>query len=338
MAAVAANRTQDVSGTVLPIETESNPVTAMDRQVMVVGDPATASKAKVSTLGELTVATLDTTASGTLTAVSQTVALVLQGDSAGAVQVTGAFVATMQVEGTLDGTNWVAINAVAAGQTFPSALITAPGLYRITPGGLAQFRVNMTAFTSGSAVVSLRASDGTGGTFVTQVLAARLTDGTTNVPVKPASTAAVAADPSLPVALHPSSPLPAGANEIGAVKELRAGTLIQTATGAAAIATATLPAAGVGLFHYITSIRLERYMTAVGTASATRNAATTTNLNGLAFTLPGDAAAQGVQSVPTDFQPITPVRSAVANTATTVATPLVAGTTYLITVVYFTAA
>lgn len=45
----------------------------------------------------------------------------------------------------------------------------------------------------------------------------RLTDGTNNVAVKAASTAAVAADPSLVVALSPNSPLPAGSAIIGAL-------------------------------------------------------------------------------------------------------------------------
>lgn len=132
--------------------------------------------------------------------------------------------------------------------------------------------------------------------------------------------------------------LSAGANQVGTVGELRAGTLTQTATGAAAAATATLPAAGAGLFHYVTNIRCERYLTATGTASATRAAVTTANLNGLAFTLPQDNSALGIQSVPVDFRPTTPQKAAAANTATTVSTPAIPGTTYLIVVTYFTAA
>lgn len=52
----------------------------------------------------------------------------------------------------------------------------------------------------------------TGGTQQT-----RITDGTNVASVKAASTAAVAADKAVVVALHPSSPLPAGSNTIGAL-------------------------------------------------------------------------------------------------------------------------
>lgn len=47
----------------------------------------------------------------------------------------------------------------------------------------------------------------------------RITDGTNNVAIKAASTAALAADPSLVVALSPNSPLPTGANTIGSVNQ-----------------------------------------------------------------------------------------------------------------------
>lgn len=46
----------------------------------------------------------------------------------------------------------------------------------------------------------------------------KITDGTDTVEVKPASTAAVAADPALVVSLSPNSPLPVGTNAIGTVK------------------------------------------------------------------------------------------------------------------------
>lgn len=52
---------------------------------------------------------------------------------------------------------------------------------------------------------------------------ARLTDGTNNVAVKAASTAAVVGDPSLVVALSPNSPLPTGTNNIGNVGVLVGG-------------------------------------------------------------------------------------------------------------------
>lgn len=84
--------------------------------------------------------------------------------------------------------------------------------------------------------------------------------------------------------------------------------------------TITLPAAGVGLFHYITAIRLVRTATAAlaGTAEL---AITTTNLNGLALNVGNAMVAGGTQNdMVTDFAP-NPVKSQVANTPTTIVLP-----------------
>ena len=61
----------------------------------------------------------DITAAGTITAAAQTVVIVLNGNSGAAIQITGTWVGTLQFEGTLDGTNWIAINAVAASTSLP---------------------------------------------------------------------------------------------------------------------------------------------------------------------------------------------------------------------------
>lgn len=119
--------------------------------------------------------TPDVTASGTLTAAAQTVALALNGNSGAAAQITGTWVGTLQWEGTVDGTTWVPINAVAVATTGPASTTTVNGLYRLTPGNLVSFRVNCTAFTSGTVVVTLRSGAATGGTFVTQILPTDIT-------------------------------------------------------------------------------------------------------------------------------------------------------------------
>lgn len=164
----------------------------------------------------------DITASGTLTAAAQTVALALSGQSAASTQITGTWVGTLTFEASLDGTTWTAINAVSASTSSPQTTTTVNGLYRLTPAGTQQIRVNMTAFTSGSAVISLRASIGTGGVFANQILPTKITDGTNTAAIKAASTAAVAADAAMVVALSPNSPLPSGANTLGAVNMIDA--------------------------------------------------------------------------------------------------------------------
>lgn len=112
-------------------------------------------------------------------------------------------------------------------------------------------------------------------------------------------------------------------------------TNVVTVSAAAAAGTATLPAAGAGLFHYITSIRIERTTTAATTGAASSFVTGGAN-HGLIFQLPSDTQAIGYQSVPVDYRPTTPLRSTAANTATTVTTPAVTATTYRITVTYYT--
>jgi hypothetical protein len=94
-----------------------------------------------------------------------------------------------------------------------------------------------------------------------------------------------------------------------------------TATAAAnTIATATLPAAGAGLFHYITSINLMRNATAAlaGTATLIH---TTTNLPGNPAWSVGNAmVAGGTQTDLSQAFP-NPLKSSVANTNTTIVMP-----------------
>lgn len=95
-------------------------------------------------------------------------------------------------------------------------------------------------------------------------------------------------------------------------------TLFVTATAAAnTAATASLPAAGVGMFHYITSINIMRNATAAlaGTATIIH---TTTNLPGSPAWSVGNAMAAGGTQLDVDFRPTTPLKSLTANTATTV--------------------
>ena len=91
-----------------------------------------------------------------------------------------------------------------------------------------------------------------------------------------------------------------------------------TATAAAnASATASLPAAGAGLFHYITYIDITRNATAVlaGTATLIH---TTTNLPGSPAWSVGNAMNAGGTEKDVVYKPTTPLKSLLSNTATTV--------------------
>ena len=106
-----------------------------------------------------------------------------------------------------------------------------------------------------------------------------------------------------------------------ALSEMRATTLHVTATAAAnTAATASLPAAGAGLFHYITSIHLMRNATAALAGSATL-IHTSANLPGSPAWSVGNAMAAGGTQLDLDYKPATPLKSAVANTITSVTMP-----------------
>lgn len=123
-----------------------------------------------ATLGVLNVLQPDVTATGTLTAAAQTVVLALNGNSAASVQISGTWVGTITFEASNDGTVWSGINGVFSASSTPKPTATINGMYRLTPGGIQQIRVIMTSFTSGSAVIAMRASAATGGTFANQIL------------------------------------------------------------------------------------------------------------------------------------------------------------------------
>jgi hypothetical protein len=80
------------------------------------------------------------------------------------VQVTGTWAATLQFEVSVDGTNFTPTAAVPAGTS--GAIVsttTANGIWQCDVTGMAAFRVNCTAFTSGTAVVTLISSIGDSG-------------------------------------------------------------------------------------------------------------------------------------------------------------------------------
>jgi hypothetical protein len=87
------------------------------------------------------------------------------------VQVTGTFVATLVFEGSADGTNFVSLSAVPSGGTgIPVTQATTPGIWQTDVTGLSTFRVRCTAFTSGTAVITLISSVGDGGGRLTGAL------------------------------------------------------------------------------------------------------------------------------------------------------------------------
>ena len=114
-----------------------------------------------------------------------------------------------------------------------------------------------------------------------------------------------------------------------------------TLTTTAAISTGvtlTVPAAGTGLFHYITRLRISKYVGATLTAAATPTIATTTNLNNSpSFDFKTLGALGDSEIIEVDFTG-NPLKSATANTATTIVCPVLTGAIWKITAFYYVGA
>ena len=116
---------------------------------------------RMSKRGALWTESADNIATGNLTAAAQTVEITdLQGAGTCAISLTGFGTATMQFEGSIDGTNYFAISALP---TTPGPLVTsatANGTWQLGVSGFAKVRVRCSAYTSGTIVATLRAGSG----------------------------------------------------------------------------------------------------------------------------------------------------------------------------------
>lgn len=69
--------------------------------------------------------------------------------------VEGITTATVTFEGTIDGTNWIAIGCVTlADESTVATTATADGLYRAVCAGLYKVRARISAYTSGTITVT----------------------------------------------------------------------------------------------------------------------------------------------------------------------------------------
>ena len=265
-----------------------------------------------------------------LSALNATVTIPVSGIGELSFAIGGTWAATLAFQSSLDGLNWTAdapLNNVTG--TFATST-TVNGVFTAAVASGRVYRVIATAFTSGSA--SIVYSGASAANFV--VAQSLITDGGNNGPVavKAANIAPVAADPALVVSLSP--------NGIIAQAEQRAATLHITATALVNVAvTASLPAAGVGLFHYITSIQVVKVYNALGVAAGAGVVLTSTNLPGNpAWNTEQAAGAVGTAVTVLTYQPSTPLRVAAANTITTIAAPAQLQTIWRVNISYFVAA
>jgi hypothetical protein len=97
--------------------------------------------------------------SATLAALNATAVVDLNGVSVVAVDVRGTFVGTLVFEATVDGTNFVALPGInALTNAFVNTITTTAQTVLVGVTGFRQFRVRVSAFTSGAMIVALRAS------------------------------------------------------------------------------------------------------------------------------------------------------------------------------------
>lgn len=95
------------------------------------------------------------------TAVGNGTPLTMDGFTYVCIQTVGTFSATVTLEGTIDGTNWVEIGATDLNATNHATKvkgITGTGIYLLDHvGGLTSFRARISAYTSGSVTVYAQA-------------------------------------------------------------------------------------------------------------------------------------------------------------------------------------
>jgi len=188
---------------------------------------------------------------------------------------------TVVFEGTIDGTNYIQIPAFALAQLLAATFSSAI----FVPSVVLVTTANAQYLVSVSGFKRVRAR------------VSAFTSGTVTIAAR-----ATAAD-----FLINNNPVPSS--------------LHITATGVAnAAATATLPAPGAGMFHYITHISCMRNATAALAGTATL-LITTSNLPGNPVWSTGNAMVAGGTQVDVNYTPTTPLKSLVANTATTVVMP-----------------
>jgi hypothetical protein len=102
---------------------------------------------------------------------------------------------------------------------------------------------------------------------------------------------------------------------------------------AAAAVTVTLPAAGAGLFHHIDAIEITLFNSAARTGSATPVTVTSTNMpTSIAWTFPSAGAIGTVDRYLKSSD--RPIKSATANTATTIVCPATTGVIWRVNVLY----
>ena len=98
------------------------------------------------------------TKDGSLTTNGQSLVLSTGEMAQAALQVSGTWTGTLQIEGTVDGTNWFSLNSSDPATGLIATSLTANGQYVTNVGGLNAIRVRSSAAMTGTAKVAIRAT------------------------------------------------------------------------------------------------------------------------------------------------------------------------------------
>ena len=157
-----------VSSSVLPTgaATETT-LAAINTKTPALGSAASAASQPVVIASDqiVPVSTSAFATSGSIAAVSTSVTVNTSGYSACAIDLRGTFVATLQFQGTIDGTTWISLNGIPYGSAQNVALVassTTAGAWLVQCSGCTQVRVTSSAYTSGTVTVNLRSTSATG--------------------------------------------------------------------------------------------------------------------------------------------------------------------------------
>lgn len=104
----------------------------------------------------------DVTASASLSATGSATTATLNGAATATVYISGTWSATVQFEGSTDGTNYYSVNATPVTGGAPVTSTAANGQWQVSTGGLANLRARVSAYTSGTVVIAVRSSIGAG--------------------------------------------------------------------------------------------------------------------------------------------------------------------------------
>jgi hypothetical protein len=187
----------NVTGNSMPVTLASDPDTRTATTNIGVSDAGSS-----STTGQNSAAVITGTANA-----GSFASWAVNGSALTRIQLSGTWVATLAIEGSCDGgTTWGLKTAHISGTAFAGSSLTGNGQFDVDSAGLTNVRVRCTAFTSGTAIAQANITNSTGAVEVLNPI--RIVDGTSgaSLTIKPASTAAVATDPSAVMQINPMQP------------------------------------------------------------------------------------------------------------------------------------